>query len=259
MTRGWDRHEWTAAADTRMHSAARGEPASPTVVCVHGQGCSHRYFLPFARALSARAEVVAPDLPGFGSTRGARQVLDVRGLSEALASWLRATGRGGSVLVGNSAGCQVIVDLAVHSPDLLGPVVLNGPTVDATARSWGRQAGRWLLDGPLENPRLPLVLGRDYLDCGPRRFAKTFSHILQDPVERKLARVTTPAVVVRGAWDPLVPRAWAERVAAGLPLGRLVEVPRSGHTLNWSRPRALAEVVAPLLPSAEERPKGAAP
>jgi pimeloyl-ACP methyl ester carboxylesterase len=248
VTGGWDRHEWIAAAGTRMHAAVRGEPGRPSVVCVHGQGCSHRYFLPFARALSRRAEVVAPDLPGFGWTRGPRQALDVRGLSEALASWLRATGGGGSVLVANSAGCQIVVDLAVDSPDLLGPVVLNGPTVDPSARTWGRQAGRWILDGPLENPGLPLVLARDYLDCGPRRFAKTFSHILHDPVERKLGHVITPAVVVRGAWDPLVPAAWAGRVAAELPRGRLVEVPLSGHTLNWSRPRALAKIVAPLLP-----------
>jgi pimeloyl-ACP methyl ester carboxylesterase len=244
----WQRHEWTRAGGTRIHAAICGQDSSPTVVCVHGQGCSHRYFLPFARAMSGRAEVVAPDLPGFGRTRGPREVLDVRGLSLALADWLRATNRGGSVIVGNSAGCQVIIDLAVHSPELLGPLVLNGPTMDARARSVLRQAWRLSFDAPLEAPGLQLVLARDYIDCGSRRFARTLSHYIEDPIERKLHRIRTPTVVIRGSLDPVVPRAWAQEVTQALPFGWYSEVKLGGHTLNWSRPRALAHVVAALLP-----------
>lgn len=230
-----------------MHAAICGQESSPPVVCVHGQGCSHRYFLPFARAMSDRAEVVAPDLPGFGRTKGPREVLDVRGLSLALADWLRATHRGGSVIVANSAGCQVVVDLAVHAPGLLGPVVLNGPTMDARARTLLRQAWRLCLDAPLEAPGLQLVLARDYLDCGPRRFARTLTSFLDDPLERKLHRIRPPTVVVRGSLDPVVPRAWAQEVAHTLAFGSYCEIKLAGHTLNWSRPRALADVVAPLL------------
>ncbi|CAM02213.1 alpha/beta hydrolase fold [Saccharopolyspora erythraea NRRL 2338] len=246
-TTGWERVEVTAAAGTRVHAAVLGPREAPEVVCVHGLGCSHRYFLPLARCLAPGLRVVAPDLPGFGSTPGSRESPDVRGLSEALAAWLRATARRGVPLVANSAGCQVVVDLAVHSPELLGPVVLTGPTVDRHARSWPRQLGRLVRNGARERSALAFVLLLDYLDCGPRRIITTFNHLLDDPVEHKLHHVPTPAVVVRGSRDPIAPRAWAREVAAALPRGRLAEVPDTGHTLNYSAPERLAEIVTALL------------
>ncbi|MEV0724285.1 alpha/beta fold hydrolase [Micromonospora purpureochromogenes] len=82
---GWNAFELTAAAGTRTHAATLGPPGAPEVVCLPGLRCSHRYFLPLARRLAPQARVVAVDLPGFGRTRGPRQPLDMRGLSEALA------------------------------------------------------------------------------------------------------------------------------------------------------------------------------
>jgi pimeloyl-ACP methyl ester carboxylesterase len=196
--------------------------------------------------------VAAPDLPGFGRSPGPRAALDVRGLSTALATWLRATDRQGALLLANSAGCQVVVDLAQHAPDLLGPTVLVGPSVDAAARTPARQLVRLLADVPRERPALLPVIARDYLVCGPRRFLATSRALLADPVERKLPRLHPPTVVVRGEHDPLVPRAWAERVVAGLPHGRLVEVPGTGHAVNFSAPRALAAIVRPLLPTGDQ-------
>jgi pimeloyl-ACP methyl ester carboxylesterase len=243
----WDTHGFTAAAGTRVHAALLGAADAPTVVCVHGLGCSHRYFLPLARALRRDARVVAPDLPGFGRTRGPSRALDIRGLSQALADWLRATARAGAVVVANSTGCQVAVDMALHSPELLGPLVLVGPTVDRRARTLPQQVGRLIADSPWERPTLGPVLLRDWAACGARRYAATFAYMLTDPIERKLPHVPVPTVVVRGARDPVVPRAWAEEVTRTLPDGRLAEVPGVGHTVNWSAAERLARLVRPLL------------
>ena len=244
---GWGTGERTAVAGTSMFAAALGAEAAPPVVCVHGLGCSHRYFEPLARSLTPDARVVAVDLPGFGRTPGPARTLDVRGLSTALGCWLRATGRGGAVLLGNSSGCQVIVDLAVHSPDLLGPVVLAGPTFDSAARTAPRQVVRLLRDQPWERRGLRPLLARDWLVCGPRRYLQTFRFLLQDPVEDKLPHVKGPALVVRGSRDRIAPRRWVEEMTQRLPAGRSAEVPGAGHTLNWSAPQELARLVRPLL------------
>jgi pimeloyl-ACP methyl ester carboxylesterase len=74
----------------------------------------------------------------------------------------------------------------------------------------------------------------------------SFRHFLADPVETKLSHVPTAAVVVRGARDPIVSRVWAEEVAALLPHGRLAEVPRAPHAVNYSAPAALARLVQTL-------------
>ncbi|AYN38242.1 alpha/beta hydrolase [Streptomyces dangxiongensis] len=243
----WDSHEFTAAAGTRVHAAALGPYDAPEVVCVHGLGCSYRYWLPFARALAPRTRTVAVDLPGFGRTPGPDQALDVRQLSLALADWLRATGRGPTALVANSIGCQIVVDLAVHAPELVGPVVLNGPTFDRGARSLLTQAARLLRDVPWERPSLAPPLITSYAECGARRALHTCLYALRDPVEDKLHRLRTPAVVARGTRDPIVPEAWARELTALLPQGRLVSVPGAGHAMNFSAPEALARITLDLL------------
>lgn len=243
----WGRSEFTATARTRVHAAVAGPPDAPELVCVHGLGCSHRYFGPLARQLSGRYRVVAVDLPGFGRTSGPPEALDVRGLSAALADWLRATGRGGAPLVANSAGCQVVADLAVHAPELLGPTVLNGPTMDRHARGPVHQIARLLSDVPRERPSLAMVLGRDYLDSGARRILATFRFLLADPVERKLPGLGVPCVVVRGSRDPIVSREWAQECVSLLPRGSPAEVPGAGHTLNYSAPAELARITCALL------------
>ncbi|MFI2371179.1 alpha/beta fold hydrolase [Streptomyces sp. NPDC018833] len=247
-------HEFTPAAGTRVHAAVLGPPGVPEAVCVHGLGCSYRYWLPFARALTPYARTVAVDLPGFGRTRGPRRALDVRGLSLALADWLRATARGPAVLVANSTGCQVVVDLAVHAPELVGPVLLNGPTFDRNARSWPIQTGRLLRDARWERPSLGVALAASYADCGVRRALHTYLRMVRDPVERKLHHLRTPVVVARGTRDPIVPRAWAEEVTGLLPDGRLASVPGAGHTLNYSAPRELARITRTLLPESAHAP-----
>lgn len=246
---GWGRPEFVTAAGTRMHAAVLDPPdgSRNQVVCVHGLGCSHRYFGPLACRLAPVAGVAAPDLPGFGRTAGPPEALDIRGLSLALADWLRVTGRGGAVLVGNSAGCQVVADVALHSPELLGPVVLAGPTVDPDARSAAVQLGRLLQVAPREPLALAAMLTRDYLVCGPRRFFATFRHMLTHRIERALPRVHTPSLVVRGSRDPVAPRAWVEQAAALLPAGRSVELPGAVHALNFSAPDQLAGLIRELL------------
>jgi pimeloyl-ACP methyl ester carboxylesterase len=58
-------------------------------------------------------EVWAPDLPGFGRSNSPRAQLNVPRLGDALAEWMRKCGIEDAVLLGNSSGCQVAVELAV--------------------------------------------------------------------------------------------------------------------------------------------------
>jgi pimeloyl-ACP methyl ester carboxylesterase len=251
-TRTWAASEVTAAAGTRIHAAVAGPASAPSVVMVHGQGCSHRYFAPLARALAVDTRVTAPDLPGFGCSVGPDPALDIAGLSRALEDWLRATGREGSVLVANSLGCQVVLELAARSPDASGPLVLVAPTTDHERRSWRQQSTRLALDLLTERPGLHPVLLRDALACGPRRFLRTFSAALDHDVVGLLPHVRGPVVVVRGDRDPVVPRRWAREVADRLPDARYVEVP-GPHALNWSRPGRLAAVVRDVLAALPSR------
>jgi pimeloyl-ACP methyl ester carboxylesterase len=101
-------------------------PGVPTVILVHGLGLSHRYMIPIAARLAPVYRVYIPDLPGFGDSGKPSRVLDVPGLADALAAWMRTVRLGHAALFGNSFGCQIIVDLAARYPEQVERAVLQG-------------------------------------------------------------------------------------------------------------------------------------
>jgi 2-hydroxy-6-oxonona-2,4-dienedioate hydrolase len=238
---GFERR-WTDIGGVRIHDVATTGRSGPTVVLVPGVGLSHRVMLPLAELLAPHFAVRAPDPPGFGRSGGPRRPLDVPELADALAAWIGAAGLGRPALVGNSFGCQLIVDLAARHPHRVGCAVLQGPTMDAAARSLPRQTWRWLRDLAKERPD-PWARLRDYRDAGPRRVLATYRLALRDPVEAKLPGVAAPTLVVRGPDDPIVSQAWAETVAGLLPAGELVVTDAGAHTLVDQ----LVEVSLPFL------------
>jgi pimeloyl-ACP methyl ester carboxylesterase len=228
---------------------ARVAGDGPPVVLVHGLAVSSRYFVPLGRRLRPRFRVIAPDLPGYGSSPTPPSPLDVPQLADALLDWLDLLEVERAPLVGNSLGCQIAVDLAARRPERVERLVLVGPTMDPAAPTIPRQALRLARDVVRESPLLNLTQARDYARMGPRRILASARFALADPLEQKLARVEAPALVVRGARDPIVPQAWAERVAALLPRGRLAVLPGAAHAAHWSA----ADAVARLVEEADDR------
>lgn len=241
----------------RFHERRAG--AGRPIVFVHGLAVSSRYFQPTLMQLGRCYDCRAVDLPGFGHSDDPPEVLDVGGLADALASWMRVNGLHEAAVVGNSAGCQYVVDCVSRHRDLTGAVVLIGPTTDPTARTATGQIARWLRTAASADiGQLPVVV-RDVRDAGVHRVATTFRAVLDDRIEDKLPGVTAPALVVRGSKDPLVPRRWAQQVTALLPRGRLVEVDGGAHIVHATKPMQVARHVHdflsdPLGTPAEPRP-----
>ena len=233
---------WTDLDGLRLHArVARG--AGPPTVLVHGISVSSRYMVPLARELSPDHDVLALDLPGFGRSTKPRRALGVRDLGRALAAWLDAEELERPLVVANSFGCQVAVELVAREPRRARGLVLVGPTVDADASSWPRQTLRWARSAFHERPTLPFLLALDFLAAGPLRTVRTADLAPDDPIEEKALRTPVSTLVVRGENDPIAPQEWVEELAARFPRGRLVVVPGAGHVLNYSRPRDLGRVI----------------
>jgi pimeloyl-ACP methyl ester carboxylesterase len=240
---------WRTVRGVATHDRASlaGPGAGPRLVLLHGLAVSHRYLMPVAARLAEHYPVHVVDLPGFGLSGEPGWVLDVAEHADHVAAWLEATGSPPVVVLGNSFGCQIAVDLAVRHPDRVHGLVLVGPTVDPAARTASRQILRWLRDTAREDPlQLPILL-RDVRDAGLRRVAGTLAHALRDPIERKLPSVKVPTLVTRGAKEPIVPMAWAQAAARLLPHGELAIVPASPHNANYSAADQLANLVLAFL------------
>jgi pimeloyl-ACP methyl ester carboxylesterase len=199
-----------------------------TFVLVHGLGVSHRYF---ERLHERLADSTAPDLAGSS--------VEELASSLALAAPSRAT------FVGSSLGCQIAVELAVREPERVERLVLIGPT--GYHHPLATYASRLAVDWIREPPSLVLIATADYYRWGPRRLLRTARSMRRDPFTDKLPRIAVPALVVRGAGDPMCTQPWAEHVVSLLPRGRLAVVPGGAHAVQWSH----ADDVARLIEEAE--------
>ena len=250
---------WTMVAGVRVHArVATRQGRRSSVVLVHGLAVSHRYLMPTARLLAAHHNVYVVDLPGFGLSGDPGPALDVPEHAAALAQWLDAHELGPAVLLGNSFGCQVLVELVTREPQRCAALVLSGPTIDPHGRTAARQITRGLRDLLHEDPLQVAILARDVLDAGPARVWATLRAALRDPIETKLPQVTVPTLVLRGALEPIVPTRWAREATDLIPDADLAELSGSPHNSVYVTAEALvAEVLRFLSRLAPEGRKDA--
>lgn len=220
------------------------------LVFVHGLGVSVRYLEPTMMLLASEHHVAGLDLPGFGRSGTPPEALDTRGLADALVHWLDARDIGPAIFVGNSYGCQVIVELAMQEPRRVVGLVLNAPTMDPAHRTMTGQIIRVLADIPFEPFGLGWVVARDYLRVGPFRLFATLRYALADRIEEKLPDIVAPTVIVCGAHDPVVTLAWAAEAARlvglssrGAAGAKLSVVSTAAHALPYDDPAAFVTLI----------------
>jgi pimeloyl-ACP methyl ester carboxylesterase len=139
--------------------------------------------------------------------------LDLPGLARAVIAYCDAVGVQRPILVGNSLGCPIIVEVANLFPDRIERAVLVSPAGGPNNQPLGRAIAQMATDGFRELPSMLPIAARDYLRFGLR--------------------------------DPLVRIANAPRLAV-LPHVDAVTVP-GAHALNYSDPRLIAELIEAFI------------
>ena len=241
---------WTRIEGLRIYSRMSEDPVPGRlpVVLIHGYGMSSRYMVPTARRLAMERTVYAPDLPGHGRSEDPGRTLTVPELASILYEWMDAAGLGRVVLLGNSMGSQIAVELAVRHPERIDRLILTAPTVDPEARTFLRQFPRFVRTAFAERPSLLFWVFWDYLRAGPRRIFWEMKVAFADRIEDKLRQVSMPSLVLRGGRDAIVPQRWTEEVARGLGAGEVEVIEGAGHALNYSAADELMRRIRPFLP-----------
>ncbi len=210
-------------------------PVSARCVLVPGMGLDARS----SARLRARIGGTVVPLPGMGL---AETVPPLPVLARRLS---RELGEGLVLLIGHSQSCQVVVATAQDDDRVVG-LVLLGPTTDPRLRTRRGLAWHWLRTAVREPlSTLPLVVAQ-WMRTGPRAMAALWRAASPDRIDRRLATVGVPVVVVRGTEDALCPHDWAAGLAAVAPHGRLVELPGAAHLLPQTNPDEVAAIVQSL-------------
>ncbi|WP_350348181.1 alpha/beta fold hydrolase [Agromyces sp. G08B096] len=221
-----------------------GARTGPTYVLVHGLGMAHEYWAALADALEPTGRVLALDLPGFGDSPDPAAPLSMPESGSLLAELIEAEGLDRPVLVGHSTGAQVVAEAAAQRPDLVGPIVLIGATVNPRERTITRQSLRFLQDIAIGSPKVFAIGLHSYLEGGMGWYVRNLRPMIAHRMEDVLPRIQARTLVVRAERDRVVPRDWGREMTALAPHAAYVEVPGRGHETMVTAGPEVARLIA---------------
>lgn len=261
----------------QLHTLRRGRPGDVPLVLLHAFPVDHRMWWAVTDLLPGDPTVLAPDLPGFGTSPTGADVAQAVGadpapsvdvMADGLAATLRASGVRRAVVAGLSMGGYVAMSLVERHPDLvagLGLLDTRSTADDAATRANRERVAatleaentvdavvgmRTALLGATDRQDRPDLVDRVegwIRDQGPRAVAWAQRAMASRPDRTAvLAAYEGPAVVVVGEQDEQAPVAVAQPMADALGC-ELVVVPGAGHLTSIENPEPVATALAALL------------
>lgn len=240
------------------------------VVFLHAFPLSARMWAPQMAALPAGWRGVAPDLRGFGRSRGGRlPARHVRDHAADVLALVASLGAGPVVLVGLSMGGYIAFECWRQRPSAIRGLVLadtraEADADDARARRVSLQA-RAAAEGTgaVIDAMLPVLLGATTRVADPhlavrvREWAmETEATAVIDALEalrtrpdsrQTLPTITCPTQVIVGQEDTITPPEFARVIADGITGAGLVTIPLAGHLANVEQPEAFTAALASWL------------
>lgn len=255
----------------------KGGANGPVLVFLHGANDNAGSWGKVAPAFAEQFHVVVVDLPGHGESEPQTGPLTLADLRAAVARVVANEAKGEpAVLVGNSLGALLAMVHAYEKPaEVARLVAINGGAItgdpEEAARLFPqtREDARALVE-LLRDPKSPAVpdfvlddIVRMANDGPLTRLARDAQGVASVLLDDKLQDVRVPSEIVWGASDRLMPIAYAERLAAGLPTARLTTIEQCGHVPQVECPDKLIETLRQVLvappPAYKEPPVEALP
>lgn len=260
----------------RLHVAEAGE--GPALILLHGLSATHANWEHTIPAFAGRWRVVAPDLPGHGSSGKPDAPYTIDFYAGVIRSLGRQLGLSDAVVVGNSLGGQIAIELALSYPAWTRALVLAAPAGafgPLSLRALGWALGAATRPGVLRLT-LPRTLERCFYDraqpgldmrrrlLAERLSAPDYPHFAR-AVSRSLAgalhgsgqalhRLTQPTLVVWGRDDRVLPF-WGSRwLMRAVPHARFAALDRCGHLPMLEQPAEFNRLTADFLRSVEAAP-----
>ena len=259
----------------RIHVAEAGQGRA--LILLHGLSATHANWELTIPAFADRWRVIAPDLPGHGRSAKPDAPYTVDFYAGVVRSLGRELGISEAVVIGNSLGGQIAVELAISYPRWTRALVLAAPAggfgPPVTALGWAvgaaarpevlRIALPWAYERSVYDSSLPICQARrrtladllaheDYPS-----FARAVARSLRGSLaasRQPLEQVRQPTLLVWGRDDRLVALAGSRRLMRAVPHARLAVLDRCGHLPMLERAERFNTEVEEFLRAVDAAP-----
>jgi pimeloyl-ACP methyl ester carboxylesterase len=261
LWRGGIHSRYTQVGGYRIHYYEGGE--GPPLVFVHGLGAESLNWVPAMLDMRGQLHVYALDLLGHGESQKPDIAYSIEQQSEMLRQFLATQNIRSADVVGVSMGGWVALKLAIEHPEVVNRLVV----ADAAGLKFQTNitVKNFLPATPEEfnafmamlTPRqysAPYPVRRDFLNQVKehawitRRIFDSFL-TYQDALDGKLGAVRSPALVIWGKQEKLIPLSVGEEMKQQLPNASLLVCADSGHLAMFECWNKLEPDVATFLTS----------
>ncbi|MGV3637917.1 MAG: alpha/beta fold hydrolase [Flavobacteriales bacterium] len=240
-----------------------------TLLLIHGFPLDRTLWDDNVRAFSSAADVIAPDLPGFGDSTRPEAEVSMESYAQELLDQLDALGVDRVIPCGLSMGGYVAMALAERAPEQVAGLILcntrstaDTPEGIAARETTARDAlergmeviARGMVPKVLgatarrERPELTIRIERMMARQDPKAVAAASRAMALRPDRTAVLRsFDRPALVITGDEDDLMPLPTSQAMVDALPKGELVVLERAGHLSNVERPEAFNAMVLNFL------------
>jgi pimeloyl-ACP methyl ester carboxylesterase len=260
-----------------LHRGGRGEP----LLYLHSASAEASAWGEAFELLAQRCEVIVPVHPGFPGSGGLDRIQNVGDLVLHYVDLLNALRIQAPHVVGSSLGGWIAAELASLYPERIGSLSLVGaaglwvegaPIAEVFGVMPGQLAERLFFDQQHPVAQMLHAAGETAFDTPPpeeillafHQSTEATARIAWNPyfhdpaLERRLDRITAPALVLWGAEDQLIPRAHAERYRDRIRGAILHTIPQCGHLPAIEKPAQFAGEVLTFLDTHPLNPPEAA-
>jgi pimeloyl-ACP methyl ester carboxylesterase len=256
----------------RIRYADSGGPGETVLLLTSPWPESVYAFAPMWTALAEHARLYAIDLPGFGASERHDELLSPKAMGGFLAQLVEEVGLGRPHILAPDVGTSAALFAAAAHPERFASVIV-GEGAAAIPLDLGEPLMSWVVDPDLDkyraiDPRLiidtavgtiaggiPEDVHADYVECyAGDRFAESMRYVRRYPEQlpelaELLPQIETPATIINGRHDRVVPVSNAEFLDARLPNSRVALVD-AGHFVWEEVPAEYASIVIDAMTSA---------
>ena len=220
-----------------------------TILLLHGWIRAASAETYYAKTITAfekkRYRVVAPDMPGFGSSKTPIHSLTLGDYAEFIHEYIEKNHLHPDVLIGHSFGGRVIIEYLSRFPFQGRAVVMTGtpgyPSVRKLKMVLSRiiaKAGNAIFSVPLLSTFRDAIRARFYYLVGARDYYRasgamrqTFKNIVQESLDKKMKSIRIPTLLLWGGEDVIVPVRVARKMNQAISPSTFVSISAYGHRM----------------------------